>query len=179
LTLADRRPTAKLFLRELAKVKDPLIVETGCQRIDLDYGAGMSTTIFGLFLKGHGGKLISLDHESTYATFAKARTTDAGLPVEVIHTDSIFWLKNYAGPKFNAFYFDSQDTWVPGFQEHCLLEVQTAIWHFADDAIIMIDDTWRLADAWGGKGAKAVPWLISQGWKVLLDGWQVILRRDG
>lgn len=32
---------------------------------------------------------------------------------------------------------------------------------------LAIDDTWRDAGVWHGKGARAVPWLLEQGWPLL------------
>lgn len=177
-TVADRRPTTRLFLRHIADCGlAPLVVETGCQRADLDYGAGMSTTIIGLLLRGHGGKLISLDNSIPHVEFCRARC--APLPCEVVLTDSRPWLRDYTGPKIDALYLDSQDTWDPGFQECCLEEAQAALPHLAENAVLMIDDTWR-ADAgasWNGKGAKAIPWLESKGWRVVCEGWQALLKR--
>jgi hypothetical protein len=42
--------------------------------------------------------------------------------------------------------------------------------------LILIDDTvWDRG--WRGKGAKAVPWLTTRGWRILSAGYQVLLSR--
>ena len=42
----------------------------------------------------------------------------------------------------------------------------------------MFDDTPWQNGAFAGKGAKAVPWLLDQGWRVLYSGYQVILAKQ-
>jgi hypothetical protein len=171
--LADRRNTVRAFLERLAAQASPLVVETGCQRADLDYGAGMSTTIFGLFLKAHGGRLVSLDSDPGHVEFARSRA--AGLPVEVVPTDSRPWLRGYAGPPIDGLYLDSQDTYDPGFEACCLEEAQAALPHLAAGAVVLIDDTYQAGGAWHGKGALAVPWLLGRSWRLLASGYQALL----
>jgi hypothetical protein len=164
---------ALLFDRRPAR-----IVETGCQRQADDPGAGMSTTVFGEFLRAGGGKLVSLDNDPGHC--ATARRLAAGLPVEVIQTDSVAWLRAYRGPAFDALYSDSKDTYVEGHAEHCLAEVEAALPHLGPDAAILIDDTWeRAVEGWVGKGRLAVPWLLARGWRVAHGGYQTLLLPAG
>lgn len=176
-SVADRRATMRQFLRHIVGRRAPLVVETGCQRADLDYGAGMSTTILGLTLKGHGGRLVSVDNSGEHVAFCRSRV--AGLPVEVSLNDSRNWLLANGQP-IDALYLDSQDTYEPGYQECCLEEARLALPMLRPDAAVLIDDTWRLDGGyWGGKGAKAVPFLLSHGWRMVCDAHQALLTRVG
>ena len=171
----DRRATLGGFLRHLDRFVDPRLVETGCQRQANDYGAGMSTTIFGLYLRSVGGRLTSLDLDEANA--AVARRVAAGLPVNVIHSDSRPWLRDYAGPPIHGLYLDSCDTWLPGYQEVCLVEAQMALPHLHADAAVLIDDTYQEDGRWHGKGAAAVPCLEAHGFRVIRHHYQALLTR--
>lgn len=63
----------------------------------------------------------------------------------------------------------------------------------ADQCVILFDDTWNVAEGktfagliqpgtdhqdWYGKGATAVPWLLSQGWSVIKDACEFRPRDD-
>jgi hypothetical protein len=172
----DRRGTVGAFLKSLERSADPVVVEAGCQRQARDYGAGMSTTIFGLFLRTHGGRLTSLDLSAANA--ATARREAAGLPVGVIETDSVAWLRRYDGPTIHGLYLDSLDTYEPGHAEHCLAEAEAALPHLHPAAPVLIDDTWPDGGGWAGKGRLAVPWLLGRGFRVSVAHYQVLLARE-
>jgi predicted O-methyltransferase YrrM len=172
--VADRRPTMGKFLLHLAELDKPLVVETGCQRADDDYGAGMSTQIFGRFLARRGGRLLSIDNNGRNVNFARSRTQ--GLPVDVIREDSVAWLSKFDWPQADGVYLDSADVGEPGYQEHCLREAQAASTR-AKAQFMLIDDTVKTKHGWWGKGALAVPWLQANGWEIEEAGYQVLLRR--
>jgi len=65
-----------------------------------------------------------------------------------------------------------------------LAQAQKVVEKVADRCVIMFDDTWNIhtgktfeglvkpgtdTEGWYGKGATAVPWLLSQGWSVIED----------
>ncbi len=176
----NRRSTLTMFLNLLKNIpttsNQPLkVVETGCQRSHDDYGAGMSTTILGYFLKNYGGKLLSIDNDSTNVVFARQITSSLSLPVEVIQADSRKWLTSSIQGPIDGVYLDSADTWTPNYQECCLEEAKLAS---LVTNTILIDDTYKIDDTrWDGKGAKAVPWLLSQGWEVVKQGYQTLLSK--
>ncbi len=167
----DRRGTMGAFLKHLERVREPVVVETGCQRQANDYGAGMSTTVFGLLLRDLGGRLVSLD--LTPQRVELARRVTSGLPVEIVLTDSRPWLQNYTGPLIDGLYLDSAESDQPDYQEVCRAEAEAALPHLSAGAMILIDD----APNREGKGGTAIPWLISQGWRVKEEGYQVLLGR--
>ena len=135
----------------------------------------MGTTIYGRLAAVAGGQLVTVDHDPKQVAFARALSHD--LPVAVVQDDSVHYLQAHKGPEWDVAYLDSQDTYVPGYVEHCLAEAQAVEPHVARDGIILIDDTPPLGKGWGGKGAAAVPWLLSQGWYVAKQGYQTLLRR--
>ena len=162
---------ARLSRRELRR---PLIVETGCQRQEYDLGAGMSSTLFGLWAQKHNGYVVSIDNDREHAALA-ARVTE-GLPVDVRVGDSRIHLLSWEGPPIDLLYLDSLDAYLPGHAEHCRAECEAALPSLAPGALILIDDTWNDGQ-WRGKGALAVPWLLAQGWCLLGMGHQTLLGR--
>jgi hypothetical protein len=182
-----RRDTTAAFLNHLEVHKAKRLVETGCQRADCDYGAGMSTTRYGVWCAAHGAELVSLDNDAGHVAFARDRARH--LPVCVEETDSVRWLVHYAGPPLDGLYLDSLDVspkpakpCEAPFEQHCRAEAREALRHLAPNAAILIDDTLRgeagkTERPWSGKGALAIPWLESQGWQVKATGYQVLLVR--
>lgn len=160
-------------LARLARSAGPAVVETGCQRADDDYGAGMSTTVFGRFLQAHGGRLTSLDLTPAHAQLARDRAR--GLPVEVVETDSRPWLAAYSGPPLALAYLDSHDMHLPGHAECCLEEARLVAPRLAPGGAVLVDDTWLDGGRWRGKGALAVPWLLSRGFRLEWHGYQALL----
>jgi hypothetical protein len=43
--------------------------------------------------------------------------------------------------------------------------------------MVVMEDTSILAGKWRGKGSLGVPWMLSQGWKVVHSGHQTVLVR--
>jgi hypothetical protein len=171
--LRDRDRTFRAFLERLPE--KPLIVETGCIRAEEDWSAGYSTYFFGHTLKHGGGRLVSIDNDAEHVAFAR-KWTD-GLPVEVIQSDSRDWLRANAAT-IDGLYLDSADTGTPQYQEICLEEARAALTRLSANAPILIDDTpYTGAGKFGGKGALAIPWLVSQGYSVAVAGYQVLLTR--
>ncbi len=174
----DRGVSFAKFLDFLAKKEGPvLMVETGCQRQADDPGAGMSTTIFGTYLadRNDGSRLISLDCDPEHVAIARSLPVCDFGTVEVIQTDSRPWLASFSGSPVDALYLDSCDCWVPGFQDVCMDEAVAALPLLTYDCPVLIDDSWREGDGFGGKGGKAIPWLASQGRRVVHSGYQTLL----
>lgn len=171
---SNRYDTFWPFVEQVRGMPAPLVVETGCQRQENDFGAGQSTTIFGRALEPIGGRLISLDLTPERVDLARRLTCD--LPVDVVLTDSRDWLRSHQGPPIDALYLDSCDVCFPGFEDVCLQEAQLALPHLAPHAPILIDDTHWTHRGWEGKGKKAVPWLLERGWRLAGHRYQVLLQ---
>lgn len=166
---ADRGDSFGMALRGLPS--RPLIVETGTMRQDGDWTAGMSTLLFGRFAAACAGRVVSVDNDSAHVVFARSRV--AGLPVDVVLSSGSDWLRSYSGPPIDLLYADSHDTYVPGYAECCLGEVQAGESKVASTGMILIDDT---PDG-VGKGELAIGWLLAHGWRIVHHGWQCLLRR--
>lgn len=171
----DRRKSMGLAMRSLTGRTSPLIVETGCQRADEDWSAGMSTQTFGFWCKHMGGRLVSVDNDSGHVAFARQRAK--GLPVEVVEADSTVWLRAYCGQPIDLLYLDALDTYLPGHAEHCLAEAQFGANRMTWEGSILIDDTFLERGKLTGKGRLAVPWLCERGWRIKHMGYQALLCR--
>lgn len=115
-----RYPTFKaalnLLLQRTRSNEDFIIVETGCQRMEDDWGAGMSTGIFAEFCITYGGQLYSVDIDNKNVQLAKGvigtELLNSGV-ARVDCDDSVNWLRT-AGEKYeidwiDLLYLDSWD----------------------------------------------------------------------
>lgn len=175
--LVDRHMGFNAMFDELAaKQRSVNIVETGCIRADNDWaGAGYSTFLFGLFVERAGGKMLSIDIDRHNCEYAR-RVCHNLRGVSVQCDDSLQALRQITEP-VDLFYLDSMDTHVPQHADHALAEAKICVDKVSPGGLIVFDDTLYEGDMCSGKGAKAVPWLISQGWRVLFAGYQVVLTR--
>jgi hypothetical protein len=172
----DRSRTMGRFLRLITQRASPVVVETGCQRAHEDYGAGMSTTLFGRVLRAYRGTLQSVDIDPANVLFA--RRAARGLPVTVTEADSIGFLARLPRGGATHLYLDSLDADQPGSAEHALLEAQHGSAALDVGGAILLDDTFAQGEqAWAGKGRLAVPWLCENGWRIEMAGYQVLLVR--
>jgi hypothetical protein len=151
------------------------IVETGCQRLVEDWGAGCSTRIVALFLKeiGHG-KLHSVDHSLEHIGVAHrvVEADNSSDYVEFHHDDSVHFLTRF-NQMIDLLYLDSFDysdapLRTRGCQEHQLKEITAAFEKLSDTAIVLLDDN-DLPH--GGKTRLTKEFLRQHGWTCLLD-WQ-------
>lgn len=175
--LVDRHLSFGIVFDYLAaRCRPPFIVETGCIRADNDWaGAGYSTFLFGLFVQRLNGRLLSIDLNRTHISYA-ARTCQNLPAVTTKCADSLVALREITEP-VDMFYLDSMDTYVAGHEEHGLAEAQICADKVAPGGLIVFDDTLYEGAVCRGKGAKAVPWLLNNGWRILFAGHQVVLTR--
>jgi hypothetical protein len=187
-----RYQTFKLALEELSKIPEPLIVETGCQRLPEDLGAGMSTSIFGEFLSRKGaGKLITIDIDKSHLAFCQIYTASYSKFITYVAMDSLKFLRNFDQP-IDCLYLDSLDfpigmyagneRMVQNCQQHCLSEFMAVRSLFKIGSILLVDDNETQERA--GK-----PGLLKQHIKVqnrslrsefqlLLEGQQILWRKQ-
>jgi len=173
----DRNRSFDILLRELrVRFDKPLIVETGCIRSPEDWpGAGYATYLFAAFIQSAGGELVSVDYSEGNCAFARSTTADFS-NVSVHCQDSVSFLKGF-NRAIDVLYLDSVDTELPHAADHALNEIQAAEGHLTDRSIVILDDTVYSRGAFIGKGAKAIPWMMSKGWKILYSGYQTICIR--
>lgn len=171
----DRHRSVDKFLKLAKGMNAPNVLETGCIRSPDDWTAGFSSYLFGLFLRHHGGRLTSIDLDPVNVAFARSWT--AGMPVEVVQGHSHEVLAGYTGPALDLVYLDSADTGTPGYQECCLEEARLILPRLAARCAVLVDDTCYGAGQLRGKGTLAVPFLLTQGFRVAYGGYQVLLTR--
>lgn len=144
--LALRHPTMKKALELLDESMGNIMVETGCIRALEDWGAGMSTFIFGKYAKLNGKTLYSVDDNLENVEIAQQATAD--LDIKFAVSDSVKFLENFAS-KINFLYLDSMDCpeyddmYSPRLlaaQAHQLKEIETAWPKLGPHAIILLDD---------------------------------------
>jgi hypothetical protein len=164
-----------LMLRHLPH--PPRIVETGCIRAAEDWkGAGFSTYLFGAYVERAGGQVISVDNSPENCQFAMGATKELSR-VSLVCQDSVVFLYNYNQP-VDLFYFDSLDADHPESADHMLAEVKAAQSQCQPHSIIALDDTVYSRGCFMGSGAKAVPWLLKNGWTIIHSGYQTVLTRN-
>lgn len=170
---ADRHNTLDAAFRQLANIPTPRIVETGCVRSEEDWSAGYFGYLAGLYCAAKGGSVSSVD--ITPGNCETARRLTAGMPCEVVQSDSAAYLTQRTEP-IDLLYLDSLDADAPGSAEHGLREAIAGERLVGANGLIVIDDT-AYQGGWTGKGAKAVPHLLAHNWQLLSSGWQCVLRR--
>lgn len=96
------------------KDKEPLIVETGCQREEKDLGAGMSTSIFAEYISRYGGILTVVDNDQCHLDRAYSfvlkrwkHLIEQGR-IEFACSDSVEYLTK-ANKEWDLVYLDSYD----------------------------------------------------------------------
>jgi hypothetical protein len=87
---------------------NPIIIETGCQRMKDDLGAGMSTSIWGEYCQRYGGHLTSVDISGQNLTVCKECTAQYAGLITYIQSDSIAFLSGKRGAA-DLLYLDSLD----------------------------------------------------------------------
>ena len=100
--------TFKKALDILFKNRGRIIVETGTQRQEDDWGAGMSTTIFGKYCSFTGSRLYTVDNDPRNLFTSKALTEEFKDYIKYILSDSIKFLSDFNG-KIDLLYLDSFD----------------------------------------------------------------------
>jgi len=161
-----------LFLQSNGSV----IVETGCLRMDGDWGAGMSTLVFNDIRTRYKKELYSVDISGNNLKIAEKIVQHAASnfrPPHFVESDSILFLGTF-DKKIDLLYLDSLDfdfNNPASSQEHCLKELQAAYDKLSDTAVVLMDDN-NLPG--GGKPAKAKLWLQEQGWTCVADHHQTL-----
>jgi len=145
-----RYPTFKKVLEHLSSVEAPSIIETGCQRLPDDLGAGMSTSIFGEFLVRHGaGHLTTVDIDKSHIEFCKIYTAQYSSYITYKIMDSLKFLRGISGP-IDCLYLDSLDYPIGMYagnermalncQQHCLSEFLAVANIMSVGSLLLVDD---------------------------------------
>lgn len=173
---ADRHRSFDVLFREMAnRFPDPTVIETGTIRSEEDWsGAGFFTYLAGAYLARAGGRLHSVEIDPVKCAFARDWTAVFGSAVTIHQHDSVSYLAGFA-ERIDVLYLDSLDTTEPGHAEHCVREFEAAQSRLHGRSLVVIDDTPWQGGAFIGKGARLVPKLLGEGWRILYAGYQVVL----
>ncbi len=153
------------------------IVETGTTRQADDWGAGMSTTIFGSFCRKYNKRLWTVDIDSKAIELCRTITKIYNAHIEYVVSDSVDFLLKYP-EKIDLLYLDSLDCpehdvsdspRVVEAQEHQLKEVKAAQDKLVDNSIILLDDSGFES---GGKTKLARKFLRDNEWMELINQQQ-------
>jgi hypothetical protein len=169
-----RYPTYKRALELMEERGAKILVETGTARGGASdcLGDGCSTVIFGHYATVHNCQFYSVDINANNVNNSRAAVKQYA--ANVIHDDSINFLANFPY-QIDFLYLDSYDFdfWNPEpSQQHHLKEISAVYPHLTDKTIIMIDDC-DLPH--GGKGKYVIQYLLERGWKIAMQGYQVIM----
>lgn len=170
--------TFQLALNFLNQTKNaPTIIETGCQRMKDDLGAGMSTSIFGEYVSNYGGRVITVDLFQKHLDICKECTLEWEKNISYIESDSLVFLANYQGP-VDLLYLDSYDypigdtEWDMGervnSQSHCLKEFMLIRNRLEPGTLLLLDDNMLEG---GGKSLRLKDEVLfrDDSWLCLLD----------
>lgn len=97
-----------LELYSVGKRGEGIIVETGTTRMANDWGAGMSTVVFGAWCKQYGGKTITVDLSPQNIETCKEITKDYSDTIEYVVSDSLFFFTQFKS-SIDLLYLDSFD----------------------------------------------------------------------
>lgn len=175
----QRYPTMAAILKLLDERNPKVIVETGTARYgDRNFiGDGGSTIIFSDWAEANNCLFYSVDISPEAILEAKKAIDSAKKNTTLVCEDSIKFLAEFLQP-IDFLYLDSYDFDSANpqpSQEHHLKEIKAAYPHLAKNCVIMIDDCLL---PHGGKGALVIPYLVSKGWVIYINAYQVILVRQ-
>jgi hypothetical protein len=156
------------------------IVETGTTRDQGNWaGDGQSTCIFGAFAQRYGCRVWTCDIDPSNIERSRRITAEFGDRIDYVVSDSVAFLAGFDQP-IDFLYLDSFDFDLRGdpnpSQDHALREGQAAQRVLHERSLILVDDCGLVH---GGKGGKVIPFLTSQGWKIIDRRYQVLLARAG
>jgi SAM-dependent methyltransferase len=175
----QRRDSMRKAAELILDRKPRRMIETGCYR-----GAGCdgnSTWIFALLKQALGSntRFESYDLNQPHIDKARALLAEHNLQDQAVFVtgDSITNLGKSSLDEIGFAYLDSYDFEAhnPGpSQRHQLAEFGAIAGRLGPESIVLLDD-WGCPH--GGKGGLLVPFLKETGWKVVLEGYQILFTR--
>lgn len=179
----DKTMFKALELYRQKKEQPGIIVETGTTRMKDDWGAGMSTLVFGDFCKTYNHHLFTVDIDPDALYICQDITKEFSVFISYVENDSIEFLKNF-NQTIDLLYLDSRDcpeydaptsTNLIKSQIHQLLELEAAWDKLSNDPIILLDD--NLFEN-GGKTRLSKVWLMEHGFTEVMSGKQSLWVRE-
>ncbi|MBI2743857.1 MAG: class I SAM-dependent methyltransferase [Chlamydiales bacterium] len=180
IPIGDKRHDTLAFAMQLMQRRGATtIIETGTSRLGASnpLGDGCFTIIVGDYVREMGGVLYSVDIDPQAIATCAAALGHSRNYVQLFTQDSVAFLENFKDP-IDFLYLDSYDYVLDNpnpSQEHHLNEIIAAYPKLTRKSVVMIDDCGLPG---GGKGKLAIEFLVSRGWKILMNGYQVILSQE-
>jgi hypothetical protein len=176
----NRVPTFGYVISILSKTKNPLIVETGCSRIDhglLAWGDdGCSTFLYDIFTLPNHGKVISVDINVENVKHANSKTSQR---VKVFCDDSVNFLSRFTeAGEIDLLYLDSFD-FDPNnpepSQNHHLKEIEVIFDRLKPGCLILVDDAGVKSETAAlGKAGKVFDFMESKGVYPKIQDYQLL-----
>ncbi len=148
-----------------------------------DFGAGVFTLIFGQT----NCRLTTVDLISEHIKRCKIMTDSLNIKCNHVVSDSTAFLEN-TQKKYDLIYLDTGDMWPIEPSENLQLEEAKIIIErnlLSIDGIILIDDVLnhtpkKLGNLNNkfGKSTKSIPYLLSNNFKIMFEGYQYILQKS-
>jgi len=186
--LGNRQMGFDYIFGHLDKCKNPLIVETGCARVNGDLGGdGQSSILFDNYICEHGGDFVTVDLDYKNTAFCRRATQSPR--TTVITQDSVEYLKELnlhmekANQWIDLLYLDSMDAPVDNPKvleksaEHHLKELLAIMPSVRHGGLIVVDDNWQVDGEWHGKGKAIYQWLGVVGIQPILMDYQFFWKR--
>ncbi len=173
----SRFPTFKKAFEMFHANGGKTIVETGCVRLPNDWGAGMSTFLFGEYAKKFGAKVWTDDISQVNMDCCREVTKEFADYITYVVDDSLNFLREFPH-EIDFLYLDSMDcplvdspidAGLLQSQNHQLNEMNIALPKMSSLGIVLLDDN---GFANGGKTKLTKMFLKGEGWREVLGGQQ-------
>ncbi len=171
------------FKKAFELLKGPNIVETGCLRLPNDWGAGMSTYLFGEYAKNFGAHVWTVDINPNNMDVCRQETKEFSKFIDYTVGDSLTFLDHFQKP-IDFLYLDSVDCPIEAevdnpelimAQNHQLNEIVLAMPRLNEKAVVLLDDN---GFSHGGKTRLSKSYLRGIGWNEVLEGQQSLWIRN-
>ena len=152
------------------------IVETGTSRGKdkfyylrprVNWKDGMSTIIFAEYVKLQKGQLWTCDIDAKNIRNASHFLKNSNLHANLIVSDSLKFIEEFS-ETIDVLYLDSHDGNLPGANEHQRKEAELSLCKMNSNGLIMLDDK-------GQKTELSIPFLISEGWKIIFETKHLVI----
>lgn len=188
-----RRETLLRTLRHLYQLypEHACIVETGTLRNEAAReGDGWSTVAWGWYCQETGSKAVTVDTNPDALAVCRRLTASYAAALEYVAADSVAFLRQWSKEQrgeIHLLYQDSFDYLDHAASEaHHLAEAEAALPKLSTPCLVLFDDTHVGGETdaaglprCGGKGARAIPFLLGHGFRIeWSDGGQVLLARS-
>ncbi len=177
--LSFRYWTQKVALGLFLQLGGDNIVETGCARMEEDWGGGYSTYVYGDFASYYGKKLWTCDIDEKNLEVAEKITDKFKDNITYVCDDSVRFLRDF-NQEINFLYLDSVDCdpenqqMTDLAQDHQFKEVVEALPKLSKKCVVLLDDN-NYPN--GGKTKRAKALLQDKGFLHVMDFQQSCFAR--